>query len=434
MRTRKRRHLLNAAPPATPTKSLAETQAGRIERAPSDCRRCHRLAPARQVQASAFLSEDYDERRIGCVGQRPTTTRYPALWPLRTTRTKTIVGAALVIRGALYFKGGCTLPVRAALVACYNRYMAAIDGFREGPCESCGAARPKANPNALVLRGGTKAGRVRQSTWIPGGRRRHAGSSQILVATTTSAEHKLATGFFEFSAFCIPDWQADLGDRGLKNAMVFTVPRRFLEMCPGTFEKLFTEFAAAVPTVWGHAGVGVNLPPLDPEANEESENFWSRLILVRASTVGDPMRTSIRDLVDKIKTVDWLTALDADLVGRAGGADALMLPPDWFGKTPLAHGGLLVENGVGAGCWRPDRQGNPASAPAAYVLLNHALRPIVADKIGILQRGTIREHRAFTEDDRGERGIGCSASTCLTMNSNGYWVELHKTPKLPPSS
>ncbi|WP_232448858.1 type VI immunity family protein, partial [Burkholderia ubonensis] len=221
---------------------------------------------------------------------------------------------------------------------------------------------------------------------------------------------------------------AEQGDRGL-DAMVFTVPRRFLEMCPGTFEALFAEFAAAVPTIWGHAGIGVNLPPLDPEANEASENFWSRLYGPGVD-VGDPMRTSIRDLVDKIKTVDWLTALDGDLVRRAGGADALMLPPDWFRKVPLGQGGLLIQAGVDPVAGVPIGKGIPPAPPAAYVLLNHALRSIVADKSGILQRGTINSTAPLLNTT--------VASEAWLQRFNvpddelpGYWVELRKTPKLP---
>ncbi len=343
---------------------------------------------------------------------------------------KAIVGAALVVRGALYFKGGYTKPVRAALVDCYNRYMAAIDEFAKVFAKTAEQPVPKASPMRWFYEEGQKPVEFAKARGFPVVADTLP-SSQVLVATTTSADHKLAAGFFEFSAFCIPDWQAELGDRGL-DAVVFSVPRRFLEMCPGTFEKLFAEFAAAVPTIWGHAGIGVNLPPLDPEANEASENFWSRLYGPGVD-VGDPMRTSIRDLVNKIKTVDWLTALDRDLVRRVGGADALMLPPDWFRKTPLDRGGLLIQAGVAPTAGVPIGKGIPPAPPAAYVLLNHALRSIVADKSGILQRGTVNSTAPLLNTT-----VACEAwlqrFNVPDDELNGYWVELHKTQKLSPSS
>ncbi len=42
---------------------------------------------------------------------------------------KAIVGAALVVRGVVYFKDGYAAPVREALVKCYDSYMAALDEY-----------------------------------------------------------------------------------------------------------------------------------------------------------------------------------------------------------------------------------------------------------------------------------------------------------------
>ncbi|MEX3614309.1 MAG: type VI immunity family protein [Burkholderia gladioli] len=339
---------------------------------------------------------------------------------------KAIVGAALVVRGALYFKGGCTKAVREAIVGCYSRYMTAIDDFGKAFAKAAELESPKAGPMRWFYEEGKSPVEFAKSTGLPGVVKGLT-SEQVLVATTTSAAHKLATGFFEFSVFCISDWQAEQGDRGL-DAMVFTVPRRFLEMCPGTFEKLFTEFAAVVPTKWGHAGIGVNLPPLDPEANEASENFWSRLYGPGVD-VGDPLRPSIRELADKIKTVDWLTALDEDFVRCAGGADTLMLPPDWFRKTRLDNGGLLIQAGVDPVAGVPIGKGIPPAPPAAYVLLNHALRSIVADKSGILQRGTINSTAPLLNTTVASEAW-LQRFNVPDDELNGYWVELHKTPKL----
>ncbi len=73
-----------------------------------------------------------------------------------------------------------------------------------------------------------------------------SGSAPV-VSETTSADHKHAAGFFSFGVFCFEDWQADYALDMLK----FSVPRGFLQLCPGIFERLFTEFVAALPTVWG---------------------------------------------------------------------------------------------------------------------------------------------------------------------------------------
>jgi hypothetical protein len=77
-------------------------------------------------------------------------------------------------------------------------------------------------------------------------------------------------------------------------------------------------------------------------------------------------------------------------------------------------------------------KGIPPAPPAAYVLLNHSLRPIVADKIGILQRGTINSTAPLLNT------TVASEAWLRRFNVpedelNGYWVELHKAPRLPPS-
>lgn len=95
------------------------------------------------------------------------------------------------------------------------------------------------------------------------------------------------------------------------------------------FQALFAAFCEALPTVSGHAGFAVNVPPMGREPNEASEYFYARRY-GPGIDVGDPMGVSTVDLAGKIKTVDWLVALDGDLVRTAGGTASLTLPPDWY--------------------------------------------------------------------------------------------------------
>lgn len=92
----------------------------------------------------------------------------------------------------------------------------------------------------------------------------------------------------------------------------------------------------------------------------------------------DPMRTSICQLADTIKTVDCLTTLNEVLVRRAGSVDALMFPPDWFRKPVLGNGALLIQAGVEPAVSVPMGKEILPALPAAYVLLNYALCSIVA--------------------------------------------------------
>lgn len=338
---------------------------------------------------------------------------------------KGIVGAAMVVRGVLYFTGGHTAPVREALVRCYERYMAAIDGFAKAFAKAVDVEPPKNGPMHWFYEEGKKPvafDKARGFARLA----KDLSSSQLLVSSTTSADNKLATGFFEFSTFCFEDWQAGAG----LDVVTFSVPRRFLQTCPGTFEALFAEFAAAVPTVHGHAGYAVNVPPMGRRPNEASEYFWARKY-GPGIDVGDPMGYDTMRMVDKIKTVDWLTALGADLVRRVGGANNLMLPPDWFRKTSFGDGGLIIQAGVEPAAGVPKEKGIPPDPPVAYVLLNHALRPIVAETISCLQSGTLNSTAPLLNT--------AVASEAWLRRFNvepdsiyGYWEALHKTPKFPP--
>lgn len=111
------------------------------------------------------------------------------------------------------------------------------------------------------------------------------------------------------------------------------------------FEALFAQFAAELPTIWGHAGYGVNLPPTEREPNEASEYFWARIFGPEID-VGDPMGYEVKQLTGSIKTVDWLVALNADWLRRVGGAlraralpGKTWLPCSWLDslKNPSLH-------------------------------------------------------------------------------------------------
>jgi hypothetical protein len=199
-----------------------------------------------------------------------------------------------------------------------------------------------------------------------------------MVVQMTSADHKLATGFYEFAVFTIADWQAKL-NRGM-DVLDFTVPCAFLDQRPGVFQALFSAFCEALPTIHGHAGFAVNVPPMGRDANEASEYFFARRY-GPGIDVGDPMGVSTVDLIGKIKTVDWIVALDSGLVRAAGGASSLTLPPDWYVRQPLGEGGLIVQAGAAPQSGISAGPGKPPLPPPAYVLLNAALRPIVADKM-----------------------------------------------------
>ncbi|WP_186073667.1 DUF3396 domain-containing protein [Burkholderia gladioli] len=297
---------------------------------------------------------------------------------------KRITGAALVVRGVLYFRNGCIPEVRKTLVNCFEQYSAVIEEYHHASEVAAGQEPSKTGPLRWLYAEGEDP-----TAYDPSEFARLASSvpaNQTLAVAMTSADHKLATGFYDFTVFALSDWKAER-KRGL-DAVSFTVPRAFLMHRPARFQAMFNAFAEALPTVHGHAGFAVNVPPMGRRPNEASEFFYARRF-GPGIDVGDPARVNVRKLYTRIKTVDWLTALDAELVREVGGASSLALPPDWFIREPLGDGGLIIQAGAAPETGISDGPGKPVLPPPAYVILNHALRPIVADTIDTLQDGTL---------------------------------------------
>ena len=338
---------------------------------------------------------------------------------------KAITGAALVVRGVLYFNGGYTADVRDALIKCFEQYDAAMRTYYQLLEEAAGQKPSKKGPLRWFYAEGMQPMPYDQA---PGFARlaKSVSVDKAFTCAMTSAEDKEATGFFEYTVFCQSDWKAAL--RIGLDVLDFTVPRAFLVQQPGIFEAMFNAFAEALPTVHGHAGLAVNLPPMGREPNEAGEYFYSRRF-GPGIDVGNPARLNIRALENQIKTVDWLTALSGPLVQAVGGATSLALPPDWFVRQPLGADGLVIQAGVAPESGVSAGPGLPPNAPAAYVVLNAALRPIVAQTLDTLQSGTINStapllNSAVASDHWLQR------FNVPDDRLNDYWLEVHKTAKV----
>ncbi|RDU97833.1 DUF3396 domain-containing protein [Trinickia dinghuensis] len=341
---------------------------------------------------------------------------------------KGITGAALVVRGVVYFRNGHTRAVRAALVKCFEQYNGTITEYTQALARALEEKPQKDGPLRWFYSEGEqpmpidKAPRLDiLTTTVP--------ADEALVVQMTSADHKLATGFYDFGVFTVADWKATLS--GNLDVLDFTFPRAFLEHRPGVFQALFAAFCEVLPTVHGHAGFAVNLPPMEQEANEATEYFFARRY-GPGIDVGDPMGYSTVRLAGKIKTVDWIVALNADLVRAAGGPASWTLPPDWFVRQPLGTDGLIIQAGAAPQSGVSDGPGKSPLPPPAYVLLNAALRPIIAEDMDILQRGTLDSTAPL---------LNTSVATEAWLKRfdlppdqvTEQWRELHKTPTVGSS-
>ncbi len=170
---------------------------------------------------------------------------------------KGIVGAALVVRGVVYFKNGFSESVRDALVQCYQRYIDAISTYEELIAKASSNTPVNVSPMEWFYADDEAPVAFPKTKGFPELARRIS-ATESLSCATTSADHKLATGFFEHSVLCASEREAGFG-RSL-DAVSFSVPRQFLKFCPGVFETLFAAFVTSLPTVHGHGGYAVNVP------------------------------------------------------------------------------------------------------------------------------------------------------------------------------
>jgi hypothetical protein len=290
------------------------------------------------------------------------------------------VGAALAVRASLYFKGGFTTGKRESLAAIFDRYMQVASL----------ASVDNQNPIRWMWFNGKRALPIRKAPALSS-LAGSVGENEGFDVTYLGGETASDASFYEFSTFCLEKFQADLGTRGL-DVLVFTLPVPYVQANPEQFVTLFRESAAALDAVHGHAGLAVNLSPTGREENESSEYFMAQQ-LGPGVDVGDPIAMKVRDLVDQIKTVDWLTLIDERMLSRVGQIGALKseLPKDWFSMEPCAQG-LLIRAGTLPQAGTPQGDGEPIAPPAAYVVLNAALQNVVATSVSALQRGTVSGH------------------------------------------
>ena len=95
----------------------------------------------------------------------------------------------------------------------------------------------------------------------------------------------------------------------------------------------------------------------------------------------------------------------------------------------MGNGGLIVQAGVAPETGISDGPGKPILPPAAYVLLNQALRPIVTDTLDTLQDGTLDSTAPLLSTVVATEGW-LRRFNVPEDQINTCWVELHKTPKV----
>ena len=279
------------------------------------------------------------------------------------------IGAAVVILGCVYFENAYDVTVREAVAQCFDEY-----------CAAAGDRLTFLWHNGKAAQAFKKAKPMRELA-------NKLGENDRFDFDYMSGERANDAGFWEFHVFGMRGWEEKMGTRGV-DTLYFSLPVVAVQEDPDTFASLFFRCAQRLNALHGRAGFAVNLSPTEQTENESTE-YWISQIMPGLD-VGYPAANAERDLRDKIKTVDWLTAINKDMLDKVGGVRALRseLPPDWFsigdyGAGVLIRAGVLPESGLSGS------EDKPPAPPAAYIVLDNALREIRARRFDSLQRGTV---------------------------------------------
>jgi hypothetical protein len=279
------------------------------------------------------------------------------------------VGAAACIRGTLYFEGAWTPLVREALCQCFNEFRQLAEPhltwlWREEP--------PHGKP--LIAYPQAKGLRALMA---------EMDEDDLLSFCYTSGNQAKDASPWLFDLYGPRAWQANMGDT--VGTLDFSVPLLFNEENPLALLQLMLSFARRLNAQQGCAGHAFNLSPTQRDENEPTEAFMvSRMPGVDAGTAA--LLANTPDFQStKIKTVSWLTMLNNERLQLAGGLDALkaQLPASHFAFYEVGDG-VVIQAGpypLGAGDAEDPK-------PAAYVLINHALKSIRYETVGWIHGGT----------------------------------------------
>ncbi|WP_244108363.1 type VI immunity family protein [Burkholderia anthina] len=277
------------------------------------------------------------------------------------------VGAAMVVRAALFFPDAYQESVQGEIAKCFAEY-AAYAGPR--------------------LRWLTQDGRkpVQLKDGLVDPQVFRARGDAGVTAYLSSGEKAEDAGLWEFRVFGIFDYEEAMPEGGA-SSLTFSVPVPFLVAHPQAFQRLFVDFAKRLNVYNGYAGFAVNLSLPEAEANTPTEYWLARRYI--ALDVGNPLLNATH-LRTKLKTVSWLTCLNQAMLEQVGGISALRseLPPDWFAFYDV-NGGVVIQAGPEpeAGGATDEAGKGPPIAPANYVVLNNALKTVRAATVWRLQRG-----------------------------------------------
>ncbi|HCD6620682.1 TPA: DUF3396 domain-containing protein [Pseudomonas aeruginosa] len=278
------------------------------------------------------------------------------------------IGAALCLRGTLYFKEAHTPLVREALCQCFDEF------------KRCAAPRltwlwREEPPEGKPLTAYSDAKPLREML-------ASMDEDYPLSFYYSSGKQSIDAPDWHFEIFGQSAWEAKIG-RDL-SVLEFSVPLLYQEQNPLSFLRLLLDFARRLAPEQGYAGHAYNLSPTSRDNNEPTEAFMAARIPGLDVGTASLLANIPEFKPTRIKTVSWLTVLDQQRLELLGGLDALrsQLPSSHFAFYDYGAG-VVIQAGA-----YPSGGDGEDPRPAAYVLLNQVLKGIRYETVGSLHGGS----------------------------------------------
>lgn len=281
------------------------------------------------------------------------------------------IGAAIAVRGTLYFKGSHTPEVREAICQCFEAY----EAIAKEHLKWLWRAEPPEGPDKQTY---PRAKPMREMM------KRMKENDAVSFAYTGGAKAEDASPW-TFYVQGLRGWESKLGWKGL-DSLQFSLPREYVESNPSVFQTLFVQFAKLLSAEHGHGGFAFNLSLVRKEPNESTEAFMAtKLNGLDAGSAVMIAGSYDQGITDHIKTIGWLTAINKDMVQRLDGLQTLRneLPPLWYAMYDYGHG-IVIQAGP-----KPEIAAMDVDPkPATYVLPNMLLKELRVPEIGSLHYGS----------------------------------------------
>lgn len=276
------------------------------------------------------------------------------------------VGAIPAIRAVLHFKEGYSDEMREAIALCFEEYQ----NYAKDHLTWLWQDEPPKSEKPTSEYNKTKPIRDILNSYS---------QMKAFNLLYTSGKEKFATGAWEFNVGGMSKWKVETGT--YQSVLTFSMPIDWVEKNSKLFIDLFIKCADRLKANHGYAGYACIISQIRSDKNEPTEAFLSRKLW--AMDVGNPYLDSNK-LINGIKTVSWLTAINYEWFNKIKNEEALNseLPMNWFIGYDYGSG-VIIQAGTKplSGSIEED------ALPAPYVLLNRILKSLRISKIQTLHRG-----------------------------------------------